>query len=384
MNKAIAVFSLGFGLIFCPPQIIMAEQLPLNQVKLTEINSAWGEDEQLWGTAGDKWALIRSISYSLRYLNTPKAAQAYQNYPIPGITIDRVRRSLIRFKELLKTAKTPEEFQLAVEKEFILYQSQGNDNQGTVHFTGYFEPIYTASRQPTSEYIYPLYRQPKNFENWSKPHPTRLELEGKDGLGNTKLLKGNELIWMRDRLEAYLVQIQGSAKLQLTDGKTISIGYDGSTDYPYVSIGKELVKDGVFALDKLTLPILIEYLSKNPQQLSNYLPRNNRFVFFRETDGAPPQGSIGVPVTAERSIATDKSIMPPGALALIKTPIPYATKTGEIETKLVSRYVLDQDTGSAIKGPGRVDIFMGTGKIAGDRAGLISNTGQLYYLLLKN
>ncbi|GBF81729.1 hypothetical protein AsFPU1_3149 [Aphanothece sacrum FPU1] len=362
----------------------MAEELPLTQVKPTAINSAWGKDEQIWKTGGDKWALIRSISYSLRYLNTQKAAQDYQNYPIPGITLDRVKSSLIRFKELLKTAKTPEEFQKNVEKEFILYQSQGNDNQGTVHFTGYFEPVYTASRQPTSEYRYPLYRQPQNFNNWSKPHPTRLELEGKDGLGNTKLLKGNELIWMSDRLEAYLVQIQGSAKLQLTDGKTISVGYDGSTEYPYVSIGKELVNDGIFPLDKLTLPILIEYLTKNPEQLSNYLPRNNRFIFFRETNGAPPQGSIGVPVTAERSIATDKSIMPPGALALIKTPIPYTTNTGEIETKLVSRYVLDQDTGSAIKGPGRVDIFIGTGKIAGDRAGLISNTGQLYYLLLKN
>ncbi|MEA5510226.1 murein transglycosylase A [Crocosphaera sp. UHCC 0190] len=387
MNKAIAILSIGLGLIFCSPQIISSEEPPLSQVKLTEINAVWGEDEQLWGTAenpGDKWALIRAISYSLRYLDTPKAAEVYNNYPIPGITRDRVRRSLIRFKELLKTAKNPEELQTAVQKEFILYQSQGNDNQGTVHFTGYFEPVYTASRQRTQEYIYPLYRQPKNFESLAKPHPTRLELEGKDGLGNSSIIKGNELIWMRDRLEAYLVHVQGSAKLKLTDGKTISIGYDGSTDYPYVSIGKELVNDGVFALDKLTLPILIDYLTKNPQELSNYLPRNNRFVFFRETNGAPPQGSIGVPVTAERSIATDKSIMPPGALALIKTRIPYTTNTGEIETKLVSRYVLDQDTGSAIKGPGRVDIFMGTGKTAGDRAGLISNTGQLYYLLLKN
>ena len=128
----------------------------------------------------------------------------------------------------------------------------------------------------------------------------------------------------------------------------------------------------------------MNYLNQNPQELSNYLPRNNRFIFFRETDGQPPQGNLSVPVTAERSIATDKSIMPPGALALIQTTIPYVSKTGEMETKLVNRYVLDQDTGSAIKGPGRVDIFMGTGKEAGDRAGLISNNGNLYYLLLRN
>jgi membrane-bound lytic murein transglycosylase A len=387
MNKGIATLSLGLGLFLSSPQIIIAEELPLSQVKPIDINSAWGQDEQLWGSPekpGDKWNLIRAISYSLRYLDTPKATETYKNYPIPGITRDRVRRSLIRFKELLKTAKTPEELQNAIEKEFVLYQSVGHDNQGTVHFTGYFEPIYTASLQRTSEYRYPLYREPKNFENWSKPHPNRLQLEGKDGLGNTSIIQGNELIWMRDRLEAYLVHVQGSARLKLTNGKTITVGYDSSTDYPYVSIGKELVNDGIFALNELTLPILVDYLTENPEELSNYLPRNNRFIFFRQTNGAPPQGSLSVPVTAERSIATDKSLMPPGALALIKTSIPYMTNTGEIETKLVSRYVLDQDTGSAIKGPGRVDIFMGTGKIAGDRAGLISNNGKLYYLLLKN
>jgi len=106
-------------------------------------------------------------------------------------------------------------------------------------------------------------------------------------------------------------------------------------------------------------------------------------VFFRETYGAAATGSLGVPVTAERSIATDKSVMPPGALALIYTQLPKQSVAGKLEQRPVSRYVLDQDTGSAIKGPGRVDIFMGTGVKAGDRAGLTNSTGQLYYLLLK-
>ena len=387
MKQAIATLSMGLGLILFPSQIIMAQTPALSPVNPVELNAIWGEDEQLWSTAekrGDKWSLIRAISYSLRYLDTPKAAEVYDNYPIPGITRDRVRRSLIRFQQLLKTAKTLEALQTAIEKEFTLYQSVGHDNQGTVHFTGYFEPVYTASRQRTAEYRYPLYFEPKDFKNWKKPHPRRLELEGKDGLGNNSIIRGNELIWMRDRLEAYLVHVQGSARLKLTNGETITVGYDSSTDYPYVSIGKEVVNDGIFSLDELTLPRLMDYLNQNPQQLSNYLPRNDRFIFFRETDGAPPQGNLSVPVTAERSIATDKSIMPPGALALIKTSIPYVSQTGQIESKLVSRYVLDQDTGSAIKGPGRVDIFMGTGKEAGQRAGLINNTGQLYYLLLKN
>jgi membrane-bound lytic murein transglycosylase A len=316
----------------------------------------------------------------LRYLSSPSAVQAYRRYSVPGFSRDRVKRSLLRFKTLLKQARNPQELQAAVKREFVFYQAVGNDNRGTVHFTGYFEPTYTASRHRTNEYRYPLYRKPANFATWSRPHPSRAALEGSDGLGTKSLIKGRELIWLRDRLEAYLVQIQGAAKIRLTNGKSISVAFDGNTDYPYTSIGKELVKDGIFQPGELTLPILIDYLKKHPEALDRYLPRNHRFIFFRETSAAAKaKGSLGLPVTPERSIATDKSLMPPGALALLLAPIPNTN----LQKESVSRYVLDQDTGSAIKGAGRVDIFMGTGNLAGDRAGLMSDDGQLYYLLLK-
>jgi membrane-bound lytic murein transglycosylase A len=345
-----------------------------------------GFDEQLWGSpgqGGDRTALVTAIDRSLRYLSTPSAAKAYQDYPVSGITRDRVRRSLVRFRQLLLSSRSPAELKAAVDREFVLYQSVGNDEQGTVRYTGYFEPIYAASRVPTAEYRYPLYRLPADFGRWTTPHPTRAELEGEDGLGKNSPLHGLELVWLRDRLEAFLVHVQGSARLQLSDGTLMSVGYAGKTDYPYTSIGRELVKDGILELEGLTLPVLIDYFQKLPAELDRYLPRNQSFVFFRETNGAPATGSIGVPVTAERSIATDKSLMPPGALALIHTRIPYPNSEGELETRRVSRYVLDQDTGSAIKGAGRVDIFMGTGQLAGDRAGIIGGTGELYYLLLR-
>ena len=131
------------------------------------------------------------------------------------------------------------------------------------------------------------------------------------------------------------------------------------------------------------MPKLLDYFADNPQKLDSYIPRNNRFIFFRETSGKPPTGNLGVPVTGDRSIATDKSLMPPGALALIVAPIPDIEPTGEIDTRVVSRYVLDQDTGSAIKGAGRVDIFLGSGEVAGERAGRLNGSGNLFYLLLK-
>lgn len=388
MKKTLIALTLGGSLLFVAGKNSLGETvIPLKPATMTFSASDFGIDEQLWGPPGqpgDRWTMIKGIDNSLRYLDTPSAAKAYQQYPVAGITRDRVRRSLLRVRQLLKTSPTPESFWEAIQREFIFYQAIGNDNRGTVHFTGYYEPVYPASPVPTAQYRYPLYRKPRNFEQWAKPHPKREQLEGKTGLlGRYSPLSGEELVWMENRLEAYLVQVQGSAKLRLTNGKVMSIGYAGSTDYPYVSLGKELIKDGVFKENELSLPVLIDYFRQNPQQLDTYIPRNNRFIFFKETYGAPAQGSIGVPVIAERSIATDKSLMPPGAIALIRTRIPYINANGDIETRLVNRYVLDQDTGSAIKGAGRVDIFMGTGKTAGDRAGLISNTGQLYYLLLK-
>ncbi|MHC5597188.1 MAG: murein transglycosylase A [Nostoc sp.] len=346
-----------------------------------------GWDDQIWGQGGkigDRNALLASIDNSLLYLTKGDAIAAYQNYPVKEITLDRVRRSLLRFRQLVVSSKSAAQLQAAVSREFVFYQSVGNDGKGTVKFTAYYEPVYTASRVRTAIYKYPLYRLPPDFSQWPKPHPKRIDLEGKDGLkGNKSKLRGLELLWFRDRLDAYMVHIQGSAQIKLTNGKTTSIGYAGGTDYPWTSIGKELAKDGKLPLDGLTLPRMIAYFQRQPKELSNYLPRWERFIFFQETGGTGATGSIHVPVTAERSIATDKSLMPPGALALIYNSFPYPAGGGKLQRRTVSRFVLDQDTGSAIKGPGRVDYFMGSGKLAGDRAGITGGNGSLYYLLLK-
>lgn len=389
MIKTLASLTLGLGIALGTVTLPVLS-VPLRLVSTDQINVAadsLGLDDQLWGKdgePGDKRSLLTSIDNSITFLQTPKAAQVYRNYPVRGITRDRVERSLVRFRQLLLASDSPAQLRESVKQEFVFYKSVGKDGQGSVFFTGYYEPIYQASRVPTPEFRYPLYRQPPDMDNWRKPHPTRVQLEGRDGLSGNGLLRGMELVWMRDRLEAFLVQIQGSAQLKLTDGTTMTVGYDGGTDYPYVSVGRQIASDGKLPLDGLTLPVLIDFFRRNPLELSNYIPRNNRFIFFRETFGAPAMGSIQVPVTAERSIATDKSLMPPGALALIHTRVPFPTAVkGQMEQRLVSRYVLDQDTGSAIKGPGRVDYYMGTGEVAGDRAGVIGWTGQLYYLLLK-
>jgi membrane-bound lytic murein transglycosylase A len=392
MIKTLALLSLNLGIALGfnhqSPLRLTAEpaaNIQANQSTSNYEETSIGFDEQLWGKSGDKLAMLKSIDHSLRYLDTPAATKAYQNYPVQGISRDRVRRSLVRFRQLVKTSTSAGELQSAVKQEFVFYQSIGKDNKGTVQFTGYYEPIYQASRKPTAEFKYPLYKLPANFSSWKDPQPERVQLEGADGLqGSASSLAGNEIFWMRDRFEAILVQIQGSAELNLPDGSKTTVGFAGGTNFAYSSIGKELAKDGKVTPSQLTLPGIIRYFRDNPQELNVYIPRYKRFIFMKETFKGEAMGSINVPVTPDRSIATDKSMMPPGALALVHTELPYASNGRSIQQKLVSRYVLDQDTGSAITGPGRVDYFMGTGKVAGDRAGVTGGPGQLYYLLLKS
>ncbi len=343
-------------------------------------------DDRLWhGNANAaRLQLLTAITHSLTYLATPAAEAAYENYAVQGFTRDRVRRSLRQFYTLLLTSDSPAEFNVGLQRDFVLYQSVGNDGEGAVHFTGYFEPTYSASRTPTAGYRYPLYQRPPDLDEWELPHPTRAELEGKDGLqGMHGPLNGLELVWLRDRLEAFLVQVQGSARLRLTDGSFMSVGYAGRTEYDYVSIGRELITDGQVPEEGMTLERLLTYFEENPEALDEYLPRNDRFVFFRETEGGPPTGTFSVPVTAGRSIATDKELMPPGAIALITLDWPAPTAHDNWQPTPISRYVLNQDTGGAIKGPGRVDIYVGSGDAAGDQAGQINTDGSLFFLLLK-
>ena len=323
----------------------------------------------------DRPVLLQAIDHSIRYIRTPSAAK---RYPVAGISQELVEKSLVRFRRLVQVSRTAKDLQQAVNREFDLYQSVGRDRKGTVQFTGYYEAVYKASRTRTDEFQYPLYKLPSDFAQWRSPHPTRAMLEG------SKQLAGSEIAWLSDRFQAFLVHVQGSARLQLKGGEVLTVGYAGKTDQPYRSVGAELVRDGKIRLEDVDLQALIDYFRANPQETLMYLNRNPSFIFFRETSGQPATGSIGVPVSPERSIATDKKIFPSGGIALVRTQVPFENPiTGKLELRNVQRFVLDQDTGGAIRGAGRVDIFMGTGDRAKQRAGLIKGDGELYYLLLK-
>jgi len=196
------------------------------------------------------------------------------------------------------------------------------------------------------------------------------------------MLKGKELVWLGDSFEAYIAHVQGSAKIKLPDGRLTTMGYAANNGQEYQSVAQELLSDGKIPPDQMSLSAMIDYFKKYKDQIDAYVRRNPRFVFFRKEDG-PPHGSLNEPVTPMRTIATDKSIFPRGCLAFISTTLPREVG-GAVVKQLYSGFALDQDTGGAIRAPGRCDVYIGVGDTAGKLAGQTYQEGRLYYLFLKS
>ena len=363
-------------LVWSRSSFAIAPRPQLHPVSFESVSDPETFDQEVWKK---KEAIIGGIDDNLQYLKSQDASNAYEPFDRHGVSRTLVEQSLKRFRQLLVTSQSAEELRTRLMQEFMLYRPRGNDGRGTVRFTGYFQPTYRASRNRSDEYRFPIYELPADFETWAKPHPTRVALEGYTGEGDAESpLSGHELAWLKTRFEAFMIHVQGSAILELPDGSQMAVGFAGATDHPFRGISKSFLKE--HGISWTALP---EYFTQHPDELHACLASNNRYIFFKENDTPLPIGSLGVPVIPERSMATDKRILPPGALGLISTAIPFASPNGGFRLQRTSRFVLDQDTGSGIKGPGRVDLFMGTGPEAQQRANYVYADGELYYLLLK-
>lgn len=332
----------------------------------------------------EREGLVRALAHSLAWLDSPAAPRAYAT--VGGEPWRRqVRASVAALLALLRGPLAGEALKGELQAAFEPYRLSGEGGNGVLHITGYHEAWAEASRTRRPGYTWPLYRKPTDLARWPRPHPTRAELEGRDGRQGPKgALKGLELVWLKDRLEAYMVHVQGSGRLLLPDGTEMTVGYAGRTDHPYVSIGQELEKDLLQKEQRRTLNGVMAHFREHPDLLDDYLPRNPRFVFFAETKGAPPKGSLGVPVTAGRSLALDKAIFPPGAPILLYAEIPLPTEEGQPPRPWTQRFAVDQDAGGAITGPGRIDVFCGGGPEGKAVAGGINGPGRAYLLLLKS
>jgi len=324
----------------------------------------------------DKESLLLALDNSLEYFNR-KNYKSY-GFHMRGFTREKLKETLEFFRNGLLRCKNSQELNDFVVENFRVFQAVGEKNYGKVLFTGYATPIYEGSLVPNQEFHFPLYSKPDDFK---KPYYKRKEIEGRN------LLRGHELVYLKSRLNAYLIHVQGSGQIDLASGGKLYVGYAADSGHEYTSIGQQLVLDGKIPEEELTLPALIDYFDKHPEELDYYIKKNDRFIFFQTVNYATPHGSIGVPVTPMRSIATDKDVFPAGALAFAMVE-PKTKKSNTFgwfqnskEDEEMAFFVLDQDTGSAIQTPALADIYFGIGDNAMSEAGGLNTYGKLYYLL---
>ncbi|MFD3188912.1 murein transglycosylase A [Sedimentitalea sp. HM32M-2] len=237
-------------------------------------------------------------------------------------------------------------------------------------FTGYFEPELQGARQPDARFRYPVYRMPQEART-IRPWLTREQILGGDVMRG----RGLEIAWVDDPVELFFLQIQGSGRIRLPSGQTLRVGYGGANGQPYRSIGMELVRRGVFAAHQVSAEVIKAWVRRNPEAGRDLLFHNPSYVFFRELRTLKPdQGPLGAmnrSVTPLRSIAVDPDHTPLGA------PV-WVEKDG---ANPLRRLMIAQDTGSAIKGAQRADIFFGTGDAAGQAAGRLRDPGRMVLLL---
>lgn len=261
------------------------------------------------------------------------------------------------------------------ETNFTPFQLANSDGSVDGLVTGYYEPLLHGARTRRGPYQYPLYHWPSGYRPGTAL-PARAELE------RSGVLDGNELVWVDDPIEAFFLQVQGSGRIVLDDGSVMRVGFGGTNNQPYRSIGRWLLDHGEITPAQATMQGIKAWARANPARVASLLDVNPRFVFFRDMPSAQavseggdgPIGALGVPLTPERSIAVDPAAIPLGSAVFLATTRPFTNTP-------MNRLVFAQDTGSAIRGGVRADYFWGLGDEAGDLAGKMKQAGRMWLLL---
>jgi membrane-bound lytic murein transglycosylase A len=276
---------------------------------------------------------------------------------------------------------------------YRVIRQSGRKSSTTGLVTGYYEPLLRGSRERIGAFTTPLYRRPDDLliVDLAALYPklkgkrVRGRLEGNKVVpfysraqtGVAPGLAGHEIVWIDDAVDAFLLEVQGSGRVQLTSGETIRLQYADQNGHPYRSIGRYLVDQGVLKLEDVNMPAIRAWLAANPSRLREVLDSNPSVVFFAEGPLADPtigpKGAQGLPLTAGRSIAIDPKFLPLGAPMFLSTTLPNS------DTPL-QRLVVAQDTGGAIAGPVRADFFFGFGADAGAQAGMMKQDGEMWVL----
>ena len=348
--------------------------------------------------------LEESLEESLAYLNK---LPSDRRFSLAGQSLDqaRLKKTLTVFLELIRSKPDAAQLNRALQENFLVYRIvtpasatslpvQQTNGSKPLLLTGYYQPVFKGSLQKKPPYIYPLYSVPETLapqktaagtvigrweEGRLRPFWSRKEIEQ----GN--LLAGGELVWLQDPFDAFLVHIQGSALIQLREDQSVrALRFAAKSGRPYTSIGAYLVKEGKMRLEEVSMEGLRRYLEAHPHEREHILQQNESYIFFAWDKAGQVYGSLNRALTPGRSVAADQKLYPPGMIAFVRSSIPQVEQ-GKLAGRLpLTRFVTVQDSGSAIQGLHRLDLFCGTGEAAGLVAGEMKERGELFLLLSKD
>ncbi len=382
-------------------------------------------EKRYWPSFSDdlsRESLKKALDRNLAFLaaRPPAATVAYGRTRYAWGEIFAAQQRLRRF---LDQSSGSAELARYLRENFVVYEAGGNYTQRKkILVTGYYVPLLSGSRQPDNRYRYPLYRPPADLvrvslaeyhlaDRWRRrsrfwrwflrlvgdpefpplvgrltasrqvvPYYTRKEIDEQGVLAGKKL----EIIWLDDPVERFFLHIQGSGQVMLPGGGMVTVGYAAANGQPYRSIGSWLIRHGYLQREDVTMPAIRTFLRQHPQLQSRVFNSNPSYVFFRFLEGGEVLGCWAIPLTAGRSIATDRRLFPGAALAYLASEKPVFNPDGSVASWLpFGRLVFNQDTGGAIRGSRRVDLFCGAGEEAEKMAGVMKQPGRLFFLAPK-
>jgi len=369
-----------------PLQISGSQYVPLAWADIP----GWNEDDQL--------AAYRTFRASCR----PIAAQ----HDLPSDPKADPKALGISLRDPCRAARATEISDGAKARSFFeehftpLKISRLGEGDGFV--TGYYEPVLEGSRTPTDVYNVPVYRRPSNlfvkgYKQSSPDLPNKGQVFRK--VGRRKLVpyydrgeiedgaiagRGLEICWLKDPTDLLFAQIQGSARIHIQDGSTIRINYDAHNGYPYTAVGRVLIDRGIIPKEEMSMQKIREWMDQNPDGAKDLRRQNRSYIFFREvnlSDKDEAVGAQGVPLTPGRSIAVDKSLHVYGTPFFIEGELPIESERSKTPFR---RLMIAQDTGSAITGPARADLYFGAGADAGKVSGRLRHNMRFVMLVPKS
>lgn len=343
--------------------------------------------------------LIHAIEQSLVYLHKLSKERRF-TFGEEQFTAEHLIKSLVHFKAYIAAMPGAVDLSNFIKANYLIYASVGTDALGKVLFTGYYEPNLRGSLKPSGTYKHPVYARPEDLitidlSRFSTdyrgttligrlsgktmvPYHDRTAIEGGAITENAV-----PLAWVDDPVDLFFLQIQGSGKIYLDTGDVLQVHYHISNGKPYRSIGSLLIENNKILKADMSMQKIRAYLKAHPEEIDDIFSYNPSYVFFKlEEDG--PRGCLDVKLTPGRSLAIDRRIFPLPSLSFIQTKKPLTDGDGTIAAWVdCSRFVLNQDTGGAIRGPGRADLFWGNGSYAELAAGHMQHSGRLYFLVLR-